>query len=125
MTSLSMNKRICIQLTVMSLLFIPIIILFDTKQQQKSWHRYFLLTTDDQPPYEPPNVLIFFVDDWGWGDLGVNIDKSGASSETPYMDAFSKEGIRFTDFHVGSSVCTPSRASLLTGRLGLRNGMVK
>ena len=44
-------------------------------------------------------------------------------SETPHMDALAASGIRFSDFHVGFSVCTPSRAALLTGRLCPRTGV--
>ena len=66
-----------------------------------------------------PNVVIFFLDDWAWGDLGAN----GYGAETPHMDALAAKGMRFTDLHA-MSVCTPSRASLLTGRLGLRTGVV-
>ena len=40
------------------------------------------------------------------------------------MDSLAENGIRFTDFHVGASVCSVSRAALLTGRLGVRNGVV-
>ena len=47
-----------------------------------------------------------------------------AAGMTPHMDKLAAEGIRFTDFHVGASVCTVSRAALLTGRLGVRTGVV-
>lgn len=67
-----------------------------------------------------PNVVVLFADDWGWGDLGAN---DPATRETPHMDALAARGMRFTDAHA-MSVCTPSRASLLTGRLGLRTGVV-
>ena len=66
-----------------------------------------------------PNVVILFLDDWAWGDLGAN----GFGAETPHMDALAASGMRFTDAHA-MSVCTPSRAALLTGRLGLRTGVV-
>ncbi|KAK3272102.1 hypothetical protein CYMTET_19583 [Cymbomonas tetramitiformis] len=69
-----------------------------------------------------PNVVIFFVDDWGWGDLGANWEAS--KGLTPHLDRIADEGMRFKDFHAAASVCTPSRASLLTGRLGLRTGVV-
>eukprot|EP00050_Salpingoeca_kvevrii_P019850 m.91310 g.91310 ORF g.91310 m.91310 type:complete len:533 (+) comp8600_c0_seq3:4174-5772(+) len=72
---------------------------------------------DDQKP----NFIVLFVDDWGYGDLGANWD--GARGATPNMDKMAAEGMRFTDFHAGASVCTPSRAALLTGRLGLRTGV--
>ena len=68
-----------------------------------------------------PNVLILFADDWGWGDLGANWEAT--KGLTPHMDSLAESGMRFTDFHAGASVCTPSRASLLTGRLGLRTGV--
>ena len=68
-----------------------------------------------------PNVLVLFADDWGWGDLGANWNPTAGL--TPHMDALAASGMRFTDFHAGASVCTPSRASLLTGRLGLRTGI--
>lgn len=42
---------------------------------------------------------------------------------TPNLDALAAGGLRFLDFHVAASVCTPSRAALLTGRLGLRTGV--
>ena len=68
-----------------------------------------------------PNILLLFADDWGWGDLGANW--KATAGLTPHMDALAASGMRFTDFHAGASVCTPSRASLLTGRLGLRTGI--
>ncbi|XP_066935660.1 arylsulfatase G-like [Clytia hemisphaerica] len=75
---------------------------------------------------ERPNLLIFLVDDLGYGDVGFNKegDSDGSGeSPTPNMDALSKEGIRFTDYHSPYAVCTPSRASLLTSRLGARTGL--
>ena len=67
-----------------------------------------------------PNFIIFFSDDTGWGDLGAN---GVAPSETPNLDKLAAGGLRFTDFHAGASVCTPSRAALMTGRLGARTGV--
>nr|XP_006821531.1 PREDICTED: arylsulfatase G-like [Saccoglossus kowalevskii] len=68
-----------------------------------------------------PNFIVLFADDIGWGDLGANWNQH--KSNTPNLDTLAKNGIRFTDFHSGASVCTPSRAALLTGRLGLRTGV--
>ena len=60
-----------------------------------------------------PNIIIFFTDDQGYADVGVY----GAEGfETPHLDRLASEGIRFTDFYVPATVCTPSRAGLLTGR---------
>lgn len=67
-----------------------------------------------------PNIVLLFADDFGWGDLGANWDET---KETPNLDRLSHSGIRFTDFHAGASVCTPSRSALLTGRLGVRTGV--
>ena len=67
-----------------------------------------------------PNFVLLFADDYGWGDLGANWE---TTKETPNLDRLAATGIRFTDFHAGASVCTPSRASLLTGRLGIRTGV--
>ena len=70
-----------------------------------------------------PNIALLYLDDHGWGDLGAN--NGGVNTGiTPEMDKLASDGIRFTDFHVGDSVCTPSRAALLTGRYGLRTGVV-
>ena len=65
----------------------------------------------------PPNVIIFFVDDWGWGDMGANWPP--AAPETPHLDRLATKSLRFTDFHSGASVCPPARAAILPGRLGL------
>jgi arylsulfatase A-like enzyme len=59
-----------------------------------------------------PNIVLINCDDLGYGDLGCYGSKK---NDTPYLDALAAEGVRFTDFYMGSSVCTPSRASMLTG----------
>ena len=62
---------------------------------------------------EQPNVVIILADDLGYGDLGCY----GATKfETPNIDILAREGIRFTDAHSPSSVCTPTRYGVLTGR---------
>lgn len=68
----------------------------------------------------PPNILLFFADDLGYGDLG---SYGHPSSNTPNLDQLAAGGMRFTDFYVPVSLCTPSRAALLTGRLPVRSGM--
>ncbi|MGZ0711899.1 sulfatase family protein (plasmid) [Coraliomargarita sp. W4R53] len=65
-----------------------------------------------------PNVVVILADDMGWGDLGCY----GATAiPTPRMDALAEQGVRMTDAHSSSSVCTPSRYSLLTGRYAWRS----
>ncbi len=68
----------------------------------------------------PPNVVVIFADDMGYGDLGCYGHPTIA---TPHLDRMAAEGLRFTQFYVAECVCTPSRAALLTGRLPIRNGM--
>jgi arylsulfatase A-like enzyme len=61
---------------------------------------------------EKPNVVVILADDLGYGDLGCY----GAEGfSTPNLDKMAAGGIRFTDFYVASSVCSPSRAALMTG----------
>lgn len=68
---------------------------------------------------DKPNVLIIFADDMGYGDLSCY----GAQDvNTPNIDKLAEEGLRFTDFQVPASVCSPSRAALLTGRYPMRCG---
>nr|XP_030143095.3 arylsulfatase G isoform X3 [Taeniopygia guttata] len=67
-----------------------------------------------------PNFIVILADDVGWGDLGANWAET---KETPRLDQLAAEGTRFVDFHSAASTCSPSRASLLTGRLGVRSGV--
>ena len=65
-------------------------------------------------PHRKPNILFFFCDDLGWGDVScLNPD---SKIHTPHIDALADSGVNFTDAHAGSAVCTPSRYTLLTGR---------
>jgi arylsulfatase A len=68
----------------------------------------------------PPNVVIILTDDMGWGDVGVF---GNPTIRTPRLDRMAAEGQKWTSFYVGESVCTPSRAALLTGRLAIRSGL--
>ena len=69
---------------------------------------------------QKPNVVIIFADDQGYADLGCY----GAKGfETPNLDNMAEEGMRFTNFYVASSVCSPSRAALLTGSYPVRVGV--
>ena len=67
-----------------------------------------------------PNIVIIFCDDLGYGDLGTF---GHPTIRTPNLDKMAEEGQKWTNFYVGASVCTPSRAALITGRLPIRNGM--
>ena len=71
---------------------------------------------DDLLP-KRPNIIIFYVDDLGYGDIGVNGAKNVT---TPNIDQLAAEGINFKDAHSTAATCTPSRYALLTGEHGFR-----
>ena len=73
-----------------------------------------------KPSSKKPNFVIIFCDDLGYGDLGCY---GHPTIRTPHLDRMAAEGQKWTNFYVGASVCTPSRAALLTGRLPIRSGM--
>ena len=70
----------------------------------------------------PPNFVIIFADDLGYGDLGCY---GSPTLQTPRLDRMAEEGMRFTSFYVAASVCTPSRAALLTGSYPFRVNLPK
>jgi arylsulfatase A-like enzyme len=66
----------------------------------------------------PPNILVILADDLGYGDVGCyNLE---SKVPTPHLDKLAGEGMRFTDAHSPSTVCTPTRYSLLTGKMAFR-----
>ncbi|MEX2577702.1 MAG: sulfatase [Verrucomicrobiales bacterium] len=69
---------------------------------------------------EKPNFVVVFCDDLGYGDLS---SFGHPTIETPHLDRMAAEGQKWTSFYAAASVCTPSRAGLLTGRLPIRSGM--
>ncbi len=77
----------------------------------------FLFADKPSVPATKPNVIFIMADDLGWGDMGCY----GATHfKTPACDRLAKEGMRFTDAHSPSAVCTPTRYSVLTGRYAWR-----
>lgn len=67
-----------------------------------------------------PSIVLLLADDLGWGDLGCY---GNEVIQTPRLDRLASEGLRFTDCYAGSTVCSPSRAALLTGRVPDRTGV--
>ena len=66
-----------------------------------------------------PNVLILFADDLGYGDLS---DYGHPTTSTPNLDSLANKGVKFTQWYSGFHVCSPSRGSMMTGRLPIRTG---
>jgi arylsulfatase A-like enzyme len=67
-----------------------------------------------------PNIIMVMADDQGWGDVGYN---GNPIAQTPFLDAFSSEGVRLDRFYAAAPVCSPTRASCLTGRHPFRVGV--
>jgi len=72
---------------------------------------------------ERPNIVFIMADDMGYGDVGCY--NSSSLIPTPNMDRFANEGVRFTDAHSPSALCTPTRYGLLTGRYCWRSRLKK
>ena len=72
--------------------------------------------TDD----EPPNIILIMTDDQGWGQVGYY---DHPVLETPNIDAMAENGLRFDRFYAAAPVCSPTRASILTGRTNDRTGV--
>ena len=70
-----------------------------------------------------PNVVLFYADDLGIGDVGCYAPPADRDIRTPAIDALAASGVRFTNYYCAAPICSPSRAALLTGRHPLRCGM--
>ena len=79
-----------------------------------------LVHVDASAQAQKPNIVYILVDNWGWGDIGVQ----GSTIPTPEIDAFAAEGMRLLNFNVQNQ-CTPTRSALHTGRLPIRSGTQK
>ena len=71
---------------------------------------------------DPPNFIQILTDDQGWGDLG---SFGHQFIETPHIDQLAAEGMQFTHAYSGGAVCSPSRASIMTGRTPFRTGVYR
>ncbi|KAJ1442389.1 alkaline-phosphatase-like protein [Ochromonadaceae sp. CCMP2298] len=79
-----------------------------------------LLLSVAQGQIQRPNIVVVLLDDVGWNDLGYNSPLSPIP--TPHIDRLSSSGVRLTQ-HYTHSVCTPSRAALLTGKYHINTGL--
>ena len=86
------------------------------------WHAFHgSIASAQSQQGERPNIIILFCDDLGYGDLGVY---GHPTIRTPRLDRMAAEGMRFTQFYSAAAVCSPARASLLTGRYPPRHGTI-
>jgi arylsulfatase A len=105
-----MSKTIIfLKVVILSVLFLSLISCTQKSKELKVSQTVGLLK---------PNVVLIFVDDMGYGDLGCY---GHPNIKTPNIDNMANEGIRFTSFYAVAPVCTPSRAGLLTGRYPIRS----
>ena len=77
-------------------------------------------TADPSASATPPNIVVILADDLGCRDLALY----DGWVKTPHLEQMAREGMRFTDFHTNSSVCSPTRVAFLTGRYQQRAGVV-
>src|SRR6188472_2676155 len=98
----SLNSQRCRQASVVSFLFISSLLLQTPRAE----------AAQEKSPSRPPNIVIIFIDDMGYADIGP----FGATAyKTPHLDQMAQEGRIFTDFHSATGVCSASRAGLMTG----------
>lgn len=81
---------------------------------------YFLLQWISQTNSIKPNILIFLVDDLGYGDLGCY---GNSTIDSRHIDAIARDGARYTQMYSAAPICTPSRGGFLTGRYPIRLGL--
>jgi len=84
-------------------------------------NRYAAGAVKEVPAERLPNILFILADDLGYGDVGCY--NPASKVPTPNINKLATQGIVFTDAHSASTVCTPTRYSLLTGRMAFRTGM--
>jgi len=70
---------------------------------------------------DKPNIVLVFMDNFGWGEVGFNGGGIIRGAPTPRIDSLAAEGMRLTNFNVESQ-CTPSRAAIMSGRYAIRSG---
>ncbi len=73
----------------------------------------FLLSLTIVSAAPKPNVILIFVDDMGWGDVGCYGNKF---IETPHIDRLAKDGVRFTDFYAAGPTCSATRCAVQSGQ---------
>ena len=80
----------------------------------------FAVNANPKPNIAKPNIILFLIDDLGWADLGLT---GSTFYETPNIDRLASEGVFFSDAYAANPVCSPTRASVLTGKYPSRIGL--
>ncbi len=83
-----------------------------------TFYLFTIQNVKSQATLQKPNIILIYVDDLGYGDIGVN---GAVGVKTPNIDFMAKNGVNFSDAHCSASTCTPSRYSLLTGSYAFRS----
>ena len=81
---------------------------------------FFINSCSKKEKLEKPNIILIMTDDQGWGQTGYY---NHPALKTPNLDEMARNGIRFDRFYAGAPVCSPTRASVLTGRVNDRTGV--
>ncbi|WP_298365823.1 sulfatase [uncultured Lutibacter sp.] len=104
-----MTTKNPVLILLISLFFVPFI---SCKSQQKE-------EAKQEKNVTKPNIVLLFVDDWGWSDIGYRNN----TFQTPNLNQFKQESLEFTRAYIPTPTCSPSRLSLLTGKEAIRLGM--
>ena len=81
---------------------------------------FFFFSCNTDRSLDKPNIILIMTDDQGWGETGYY---NHPVLKTPNLDAMANNGIRFDRFYASAPVCSPTRASVLTGRSNDRTGV--
>ena len=82
---------------------------------------FLSLLTQTSAAQDKPNIVLVFMDNFGWGEPGFNGGGIIRGAATPRLDKLASEGLRLTNFNVEVQ-CTPSRSAIMTGRYAIRSG---
>ena len=82
---------------------------------------FFVISLSSPAAGRPPNIIFILADDLGWAELGCYGNRF---NETPHLDELAREGVRLTQAYASAPVCSPYRASLLTGQYPARHGLI-
>ena len=99
----------------------PLNIFYFWGQDPNTDPNYSLTITQKYFPTNAPNIVFFLVDDWGYNAAGYQ-SYNYLKGTTPNIDRLAQQGIKLTNYYT-CSLCTPTRASFLTGRYAFRNGL--